>query len=174
MPETSELIILPHFKSEEVEALRVEHEHREASAKVRPALNPDDERVRDGIQRANFWGNQILHLREADLLDEIALAHAEEELAHALFVQGRIDDALSLAKDPERRAYYQSIGFAILKDDNAFCDCPESEDVVIDGKAGRSQFWHQTGSYPSAKHDGKMTPIWKCAKCGFTNITPEG
>jgi|SRR5882724_2345148 len=157
-----EIIILPHFKPEEVEALRQEHERRKIAAKIRPSLNGDEERVRDAIQREAFWQAQP----ESD--------HRNEELAHALFTQGKIDEAWELAKNPERRAYYESIGFAVLKDDNTFCECPESEEMTVDGKTTESRFWHQVGMYPSAKHGGKLTPIWKCAKCSEMNITNAG
>lgn len=138
------------------------HDERVAAMKVRPSLNLDEERVRDAIQREAFWRAQP----KGD--------HRNEELAHALFQQGKIDAALELAKNPERRAHYESIGFAILKDDNTFCACPEQEDVAIDGKKQASQFWHQVGAYPSLKHGGRMTPIMQCAKCGDVNITNEG
>src|SRR5260221_1772742 len=129
---------------------------------IRPSLSASEDNIRDAAQREAFWRGQLKVLRRGT--DSEARSHAEEELAHALFTQGKIDDALELAKKPERRAYYESIGMAILKDDNDFCDCPESEEVIIDGKSGTSQFWHQVGMYPSAKHGGKLTPIYKCAK----------
>lgn len=139
-------------------------------------LGHDDERVRDGAQREAYWINQIQHLQSLDSYSEADMAHAREELGHALFVQGRVSEALSLAQNPERRAYYASIQDAIEKDDDEFCQCPENEEVTVAMAGGTeikttlSQFWHTVGSFPSEKH-GRMMPIQRCAICGFTNVT---
>lgn len=124
--------------------------------------NNDQERIREAVQREKFWRAQP----PSD--------HRDEQLAHAAFAQGRIDEALKLAKEPARRAYYETIRDAIEKDDNEFCGCPESETVpgvLVNGKPVVNQLWMTTGYYPSAKHGGQMIPIQKCAVCGFTNIT---
>lgn len=139
-----ELVILPHFKPEEVEALRIEHERRKEVFLTPGLASNDDERIRDAVQRESFWRAQP----ESD--------HRNEELAHCLFTQGRIDEALELAKDLERRAYYQSIGIAILKDDDAVCGC-EPEDHVI-------------GQFPSAKHGGRLVNIRQCPQCKEMNV----
>lgn len=146
MPKTPEVVVLPHFKPDEVEALKVEHERRKLAAKIRPTLNPDDERVRDAIQREGFWRSQPKS------------KHRDEELAHCLFTQGRIDEALELSIDPERRAYFESIKFAIQRDDDVFCDCPDVD-------------WQVTHKVPSPKHGGRMAEVGRCAKCGDMNIT---
>lgn len=65
-----------------------------------------EERIRDAVQREKFWTGQIEHLQSLASFDAVDMAHAREELAHALFVQGRTAEALSLAQNPERRAYY--------------------------------------------------------------------
>lgn len=136
-------------------------------------LGNDDERVREASQREAYWVSQIQHLQSLDSYDPVDMDHAREELGHALFSQGRIDEALSLAQNPERRAHYEVIRDAILKDDSEFCDCPETETVdavQVNGQPSVSQLWHTVGYFPSAKHGGMM-PIQQCAVCGFTNIT---
>lgn len=139
-----ELVTLPHFKVEEVAALKIEHERRVAAMKIRPALDPDEERVRDAIQREAFWRAQP----ESE--------HQQEELAHCLFIQGKLDEALELANDPERIGYYQSVGFAILRDDDETCECESEEHVV--------------GRFASAKHGGKLVDIRVCPECKAVNI----
>lgn len=136
-------------------------------------LGNDDERVREAAQREVYWVSQIRHLQSFDDYSQTDMDHAREELGHALFSQGHIDEALSLAQNPERRAHYMAIQDAILKDDKEFCDCPEIEivdAVKVNGQPGINQLWHTVGFYPSQKHGGQMTPIQHCAKCGFTNI----
>lgn len=149
-------VILPHFKPEEIEALRVEHERREQGFKGRGLFSLDEERVRDGVQRADFWTSQIAYLRDRDILDVDALAHAEEELAHSLAMQGRLSEALTLARDPERRTYYLSIYDAIMRSDDEWCACSSEP--------------HTIGHFPSAKHGGKMTDIAQCPECKTMNI----
>lgn len=137
-------------------------------------LGNDDERVRDGAQREAYWVSQIQHLQSLDTYNEADMLHAREELGHALFSQGRIDEALSLTENAERKAHYLAIRDAIEEDDTKFCDCPEREiveKVLVNGQPSVSQLWHVTGYFPSQKHGGQMMPIQQCAVCGFTNIT---
>lgn len=153
------------------------HEERKEVALTPGLLGNDEERVRDAIQRESYWRAQIAFLMEHGFEpDSPDMLHAEEELAHCLFTEGRIAEALEIAKNPERRAYYETIQQAIDRDDGEFCDCPESEEVILVGqdditKKGTSQLWHTVGYFPSQSHSGQMTPIQQCAKCGFTNVT---
>lgn len=150
------------------------HEGRKEAILTPGLLSNDDERVRDAIQRESYWRQQIDHLTENEFdSDSPDMLHAQEELAHCLFTEGRIDEALELAKNAERRAHYKTIQQAILRDDGEFCECPEMEIVDRVSVNGQpvNQLWHTVGYFPSQSHGGQMTPIQHCAKCGFTNIT---
>ena len=144
LSDTTPEVILPHFKPEEVEALKVEHERRAQGFKGRGLFSLDEDRVRDGIQRESFWRAQP----DND--------HTREELAHAIFQQGRVDEALALAQNPERVAYYEMIRDAIVKDDAETCECKSDE--------------HTVGQFPSMKHGGKMADIAQCPECKTVNI----
>ena len=166
MSQPEELVILPHFKPEEVEALRVEHERRAQVFQGQALLSDDDERIRDAVQRESFWRQQS------------ANDHTREEIAHCIFVQGRIDEALEIAKNPERRAYYEPIHAAIMKDDEEECDCTHmvSKKMSI-SDAGEQVVQveenlpaHVVGKFPSAKHGGRMVPIKVCPECKEMNI----
>lgn len=146
MQPEEELVILPHFKPEEIEALRVEHERRKEVFLTPGLSGNDEERIRDAVQRENFW------------LAQPSSDHRDEELAHSYFQQGRVDEALALAKNPERRGWYKAIAGAILKDDTEACDC-EHEDHII-------------GQFPSAKHNGAMVNMKQCPDCKQMNVTP--
>lgn len=153
----NELVILPHFTPVEVEALNKEHKHREEVAKTRAQLDNDSERVRDAIQRESFWVTQLEYLTDNEGADA-AVLHAEEELAQCLAVQGKLDDAIAIARNPERRAYFQMLKAAIQKDDTEECDCKTPDHVI--------------GQMPSAKHGGQMVNIKQCPECGTMNIAP--
>jgi hypothetical protein len=151
-----QIVVLPHFTSEEVEGLKVERERRELLFKGRGLLDNDDERVRDAHQREAYWQAQIDHLFELGLEQSPDMRHAEEELGHCLFIQGRIDEALALTESAERRTHYLSVHAAIQKDDEEACDCESKEHVV--------------GKFPSFKHQGQMRDVRVCPECKTVNI----
>lgn len=144
MQPEEEIVILPHFKPEEVEALRVEHERRKEVFLTPGLPSNDEERIRDAVQRESFW------------LAQPPSDHRDEELAHCWFTVGKIGEALEIAKNPERRAYYESIHQAIIKDDAEVCECETPDHVV--------------GQFPSAKHGGKLVNIYQCPDCKTMNI----
>jgi len=139
---TERIHTLPHFSPEEVQALQAEHDRRAQVVTGRGAYSADEERIRDAIQRTSFWRAQP----ESE--------HRDEELAHCLFTLGRIDEALILAKNLERRAWYETIHNAITKDDGCECETPD----------------HVVGHFPSPKHSGRMMPIRQCPECKQMNI----
>ena len=173
-----ELVILPHFKPEEVEALRKEHERRKEVFATRGMSDNDEERVRDGAQREIFWNQQIASLVQGGHDPESdSMLHARNELSHALYAQGKIDEAFMIATDPEKKAQYEFTLDAIHKDDGKTCDCPREQiakfregDHEIELKTATLQ---TVGKFPSAKHGGAMVSIQRCILCGDTNITNQ-
>lgn len=143
----AEVLVLPHFKPEEIEALQQEHVRREQAAKNRAVLDNDSERVRDGYQRLRFWDAQIENGDDSE--------HAKNEKADALFAVGEIARALQMTTNPERTAWYQKTYDAIMKDDSAKCNCDIETHVV--------------GEYPSFKHN-RMATIKVCPYCKEMNI----
>lgn len=152
-----QIVALPHFTSEEVEVLKVEHERRELLFKGRGLLDNDEERVRDAVQRGNYWTEQISHLiRLGHSPYTEDMQHALNQLSECLHLQGHIEGALQIVADAGRKAQYENTLAAIQRDDDESCDCDAETQIV--------------GKYPSAKHGGQLVPVKRCVSCGDTNI----
>jgi len=139
-----EPVILSHFKPEEIESLRAEHERQKQVFLGHAYLDNDGERLREAMQR--MVALEANHAMETD------------EYAEVLYETGRIEEAIVLMKDPIKKAHYQQRLDAILKDDGAWCNCDGEKQVIR--------------RYPSMKH-GKSIAVVKCTKCEFVNVSDQ-
>lgn len=174
------LVILPHFAPEEVAALEAEHARRELLFKGRGVFDNDEERVRDAIQRGNYWTEQIAHLvRFGFSPDSEEMRHALAQLGDCLHAQGRITEALrivtEMVPDPERRTQFEATHQAITRDDADSCECPKETVTRVKKEGGeavetKTPTVQVVGKYPSARHGGRMVDVKRCVLCGDANI----
>lgn len=129
------------------------------------------EQRRAGFTRAHLTEAEALVSRGA-LLEQTARGNlaagtdATPQLAEALAMQGRYREAAEHHPDAKMKQHYQQIDAAIELDDDARCNCPdtETEDLTITPR-------YNVQTIFSAKHGGTVALV-KCVKCGHLNARP--
>jgi hypothetical protein len=131
------------------------------------ARSDDDEKLRRAFLLEDINREQLTLVAGNDA----AVAQASNELAKALLVQGRYDEALELATDAAVIQRIQELKEAVLRDDWEECVCG---DTIIMNKANRPitlPRYYVAGNIFSPVHL-QFVPHSICNVCGHSNVTP--
>ena len=132
--------MLQHFTPEEIASLKAEEARQAELHRGYAVLDNDGERMREAMQRM------------------VALeANGETETdsyAECLYETGRIQEAIDLVSDEEKKAHWTKRLEAILRDDTETCG--HRQDQVI-------------RKFPSARH-GRMATVTRCLQCRFEQV----
>lgn len=93
-----------------------------------------------------------------------------DRLSELLADQGKYSEAVKVAIDPERKAYYKSLVKATNIPDDTVCEC---EDEKLHDPVRKRDFTQSTELILAEVYDEKsdsMKNLTKCIKCGFLNI----
>lgn len=95
--------------------------------------------------------------------DKEARILAENQLADAMFMQGKIAEAAEAHNDAARRKYFREVGAAIEKPDDDRCSCPDVGDKQT------PRFERTTVFSPV---HGEVVSLVECQTCGDLNARP--
>lgn len=149
---------------------------------------PEEQKAEADRQALALAVHSRAHMTEAErlvgrgkLLEETArgnLAQAKgkdrnfikDQLADALAMQGRYEEAASTHTEKHRRAYFRSVGKALEKDDAEKCRCKDKKAEIGDAEISITPRFEKARIY-SPVH-GELVSLVACSHCGHLNARP--